>query len=221
MPETFQIDDSMFIFPKDADPSVEIYRGPNISNPPESHPLNETIDGEVTIKVEDKTTTDHIIPAGSKMKYRSNVPKYSEFLFEVVDPSFHGRAQQIRDSGKDNIIVGGWSYGQGSSREHAALCPMYMGVKAVIAKSMERIHEANLLNFGILPLKFKNESDYDDIDQGDSIQIENILSSIKHGNPIIVTNKTKNHVYEVTYNLSDRQKKLLLAGGTLAYMKEC
>jgi aconitate hydratase len=219
MPTSFFIDDSMFIFPKDADSNVEIYRGPNISNPPESHPLNDTITGEVTIKVEDKTTTDHIIPAGSKMKYRSNVPKYSEFLFEVIDPTFHDRAQKIKESGNDNIIVGGWSYGQGSSREHAALCPMYMGVKAVIAKSMERIHEANLLNFGILPLKFKNEEDYDDIDQGDDLQIDNIITAIKEGKPILVKNNTKNSSYETTYNLSDRQKKLLLAGGTLAYMK--
>ena len=220
MPDHFHIDDSMFIFPKGANPSVKIYRGPNISNPPESNPLKETISGEVTIKVEDKTTTDHIIPAGSKMKFRSNVPKYSEFLFEVVDPTFHDRAEKIRDSGKDNIIVAGWSYGQGSSREHAALCPMYMGVKAVIAKSMERIHEANLLNFGIVPLKFENENDYDDIDQGDELEITDLKKSIKEGKPVIVKNKTKGSEYETTYHLSDRQKKLLLAGGTLAYMKK-
>jgi aconitate hydratase len=220
MPEKFHIDDSMFIFPKDANPNVEIYRGPNISNPPASNPLKDEIAGEVTIKVEDKTTTDHIIPAGSKMKYRSNVPKYSEFLFEVVDPTFHDRAEKIRDSGKDNIIIGGWSYGQGSSREHAALCPMFMGVKAVIAKSMERIHEANLLNFGIVPLKFKNEDDYDDIDQGDEIEITGLKKAIEEGKPVMVKNKTKGSEYETTYNLSDRQKKLLLAGGTLAYMKK-
>jgi len=220
MPEQFFIDDSMFIFPKDAVPTIEIYRGPNISNPPASNPLKDTISGEVTIKVEDKTTTDHIIPAGSKMKYRSNVPKYSEFLFEVVDPTFHDRAEKIRDNGKDNIIVGGLSYGQGSSREHAALCPMYMGVKAVIAKSMERIHEANLLNFGIVPLKFKNENDYDDIDQGDEIEITGLKKAIDAGEPVMVKNKTKGNTYETIYNLSDRQKNLLLAGGTLAYMKK-
>jgi aconitate hydratase len=219
MPKQFFIDDSMFIFPKDADSHVEIYRGPNISNPPASNPLADSISGVVTIKVEDKTTTDHIIPAGSKMKYRSNVPKYSEFLFEVVDPTFHDRAEKIRDSGKDNIIIGGLSYGQGSSREHAALCPMYMGVKTVIAKSMERIHEANLLNFGIVPLKFKNESDYDDIDQGDILEIPDLKKSIEQGKPVIVENKTKAKEYITTYALSDRQKKLLLAGGTLAYMK--
>ncbi|MDG6218851.1 MAG: aconitate hydratase, partial [Candidatus Thermoplasmatota archaeon] len=220
MPEKFHIDDNMFIFPKDADKSVEIYRGPNISNPPASNPLKDTVSGEVTIKVEDKTTTDHIIPAGSKMKYRSNVPKYSEFLFEVIDPTFHDRAKKIRDSGNDNIIIGGWSYGQGSSREHAALCPMYMGVKTVIAKSMERIHEANLLNFGIVPLKFKNETDYDNIDQGDNIEITGLKKAIEEGKSVVVKNKTKGTEYETTYTLSDRQKKLLLAGGTLAYMKK-
>jgi aconitate hydratase len=219
MPEKFQIDDSMFIFPEEVKEKVEVYRGPNIGDPPASNPLSETIAGEVTIKVEDKITTDHIIPAGSKMKYRSNVPKYSEFLFEVVDPKFHDRAKKIRDSGKDNIIVGGYSYGQGSSREHAALCPMYMGVKAVIAKSMERIHEANLLNFGIIPLKFINEQDYDKIEQGDELEIPNAKEEIEKDEKVTVKNKTKGVEFKASYNLSDRQKKVLLAGGTLAYMK--
>jgi len=219
MPMKFIIDDSMFIFPKDAK-KTEIYRGPNIGDPPEAEPLKDTIKGDVTIKVEDKITTDHIIPAGSKMKYRSNVPKYSEFLFEVVDPTFHDRAKQLKERGRDNIIVAGLSYGQGSSREHAALCPMYMGVKAVIAKSIERIHNANLINFGILPLNFKNEKDYDTIDQGDELEIPNIKSILKDGKNLIVKNKTKGTEFEVTYNLSDRQKNVLLAGGTLAFMKD-
>ncbi len=219
MPDKFLIDDSMFIFPKEVKGEVKIYRGPNIGDPPESNPLSEKIDGKVTIKVEDKITTDHIIPAGSKMKYRSNVPKYSEFLFEVVDSSFHDRAEKIRDSGKDNIIVAGESYGQGSSREHAALCPMYMGVKAVIAKSMERIHEANLLNFGIIPLKFVNEEDYDSIDQDDELVLPNVKKEIETGENVTVKNKTKGSEFKAKYTLSDRQKKVLLEGGTLAYMK--
>ena len=219
MPEKFYIDDNMFIFPADTDPSVEISRGPNISNPPASNPLKDSISGQVTIKVEDKITTDHIIPAGSKMKYRSNIPKYSEYLFEVVDSSFYNRAKKIRDSGKDNIIVAGWSYGQGSSREHAALCPMFMGVKLILAKSMERIHEANLLNFGIIPLKFKNEDDYNNIDQGDDIEITGLKKAIEEDKPVIILNRTKGTDYETIYNLSKRQKKLLLAGGTLAYIK--
>ena len=218
MPEKFYIDDSMFIFPKDAE-KVEIYRGPNIGDPPSSEPMQNTIVGEVTIKVEDQITTDHIIPAGSKMKYRSNVPKYSEFLFEVVDSNFYERAGKIRDSGKSNIFIAGLSYGQGSSREHAALCPMYMGTKAVIAKSFERIHTANLINFGIIPLTFKNDKDYDKIDQGDDIEIPNIKKIIETKEKLKVKNLTKNIEFEVEYNLSDRQREIIIAGGTLAYMK--
>ncbi|MFE3845489.1 aconitate hydratase [Thermoplasmatota archaeon] len=219
MPEKFYIDDSMFIFPEDAD-EVKIYRGPNIGDPPKSMPMEDTISGEVTIKVEDQITTDHIIPAGSKMKYRSNVPKYSEFLFEVVDPDFYERAKKIRDSGKSNIFVAGLSYGQGSSREHAALCPMFMGTKTVIAKSFERIHTANLINFGIIPLTFKNDRDYDKIDQGDDIEISKVRENIESGKKLVVKNLTKNIEFEVEYNLSDRQKEIILAGGTLAYMKK-
>jgi len=218
MPDSFYIDDSMFIYPPEVPSGIEIYRGPNIGDPPRSDPMPESIGGEVTIKVGDKITTDHIIPAGSKMKYRSNVPKYSEFVFEIVDNTFHDRASAIRDSGRHNIIVGGLSYGQGSSREHAALCPMYLGVKAVLAKSMERIHVANLINFGIIPLTFKNDSDYDTIDQGDDIEIPNIRSVIGQGGMLVVRNKTKGTEFEVEYNLSERQMKIILAGGTLAYM---
>ncbi len=218
LPEKFYINDSMFIFPEDAD-EVKIYRGPNIGDPPKSIPIEDIISGEVTIKVEDQITTDHIIPAGSKMKYRSNVPKYSEFLFEVVDPDFYERAKKIRDSGKSNIFVAGLSYGQGSSREHAALCPMFMGTKTVIAKSFERIHTANLINFGIIPLTFKNDKDYDKIDQGDDIEISKVRGNIESGKKLVVKNLTKNIEFEVEYNLSDRQKEIILAGGTLAYMK--
>ncbi len=219
MPDKFFIDDSMFIYPSDQPEKIKIYRGPNIGEPPASLPMPETISGEVTIKVEDQITTDHIIPAGSKMKYRSNVPKYSEFLFEVVDSNFYDRAKKIRDSGKSNIFVAGLSYGQGSSREHAALCPMYMGTKAVIAKSFERIHTANLINFGIVPLTFKNDSDYNKIDQGDDIEIPDIKDIIEKGEALKVRNNSKNTEFEVEYNLSDRQREIILAGGTLAFMK--
>lgn len=219
MPEQFFIDDSMFIYPSKKTTDVKIYRGPNIGDPPASSPMPEKISGEVTIKVGDQITTDHIIPAGSKMKYRSNVPKYSEFLFEVVDNKFYERAKKIKDSGKHNIFVAGLSYGQGSSREHAALCPMFMGTKAVIAKSFERIHTANLINFGIVPLIFKNEKDYEKVDQGDNIEIPNIREIIKKGGTLKVINKTKGTEFEVDYNLSDRQKEIVLAGGTLAFMK--
>jgi len=219
MPVKFYIDDSMFVYPPDTPEKIKIYRGPNIGDPPASLPMPDSITGEVTIKVEDQITTDHIIPAGSKMKYRSNVPKYSEFLFEVVDSDFYDRAKKIKEGGKANIFVAGLSYGQGSSREHAALCPMYMGTKAVIAKSFERIHTANLINFGIIPLTFKNEQDYNKVEQGDDIEIPNVKDIIKQGGTLKVKNKTKSTEFEVDYNLSDRQREIILAGGTLAFMK--
>ena len=219
MPGEFIIDDSMIIPPSDDPAGIEIYRGPNIGEPLANDPLPETVTGVVTIKVEDNTTTDHIIPAGSKMKYRSNVPKYSEFLFEVMDPEFYNRAKDIRDSGRHNIIVGGLSYGQGSSREHAALCPMYMGVKAVIAKSFERIHTANLINFGIVPLTFKNEEDYGKVDQGDGLEIPDIGEKIRTGETLIVKNTTRGLQFEVSYDLSERAKGIVLSGGMLSYIK--
>lgn len=219
MPEQFLIDDSMFLPPSPEPEKIEIYRGPNIGEPPVNAPMPEKIDGVVTIKVGDEITTDHIIPAGSRMKYRSNVPKYAEFVFEVLDPDFHKRAKAYKEQGKHNIIVGGLSYGQGSSREHAAICPMYLGVKAVIAKSFERIHAANLVNFGIAPLLFKNEADYDSIDQGDELEIANIREKIQAGEALVVVNKTKGKSFPVEYQLSERQKEILLAGGTLSYMK--
>jgi aconitate hydratase len=219
MPEKFYIDDSMIILPSDTPEQVQIYRGPNIGEPPSNPPMPADISGVVTIKVGDKITTDHIIPAGSRMKYRSNVPKYSEFVFEIVDDTFYKRAVEYRDKGKHNIIVGGLSYGQGSSREHAALCPMFLGVKAVIAKSFERIHSANLINFGIIPLTFKTESDYDIIDSGDEIQIPNIRKVLSENEPLIIKNLTKGKNFEVNYELSERQRNILLAGGMLSYIK--
>jgi len=219
MPEKFYIDDSMILLPSDTPEQVQIYRGPNIGEPPSNPPMPANISGIVTIKVGDKITTDHIIPAGSRMKYRSNVPKYSEFVFEIVDDTFYKRAKEIRDKGKHNIIVGGLSYGQGSSREHAALCPMFLGVKAVITKSFERIHSANLINFGIIPLTFKTESDYDEIDSGDEIRIPNIRKVLSKNEPLIVKNLTKGKDFEVNYELSERQRNILLAGGMLSYIK--
>jgi aconitate hydratase len=219
MPKKFYIDDSMFIYPPDHPENIKIMRGPNIGEPPVNIELPDTIAGEVTIKVGDLITTDHIIPAGARMKYRSNVPKYSEFLFEIVDGKFYERAKRIKDLGENNIIIAGLSYGQGSSREHAALCPMYMGVKTVIAKSMERIHKANLINFGILPLTFVNEADYSNIDQGDKLEIQNIKKTLTGTDKIIkVLNKTKNKEFEATFDLSERDKKIILAGGTLNLM---
>jgi aconitate hydratase len=218
-PGEFIVDDSMIIPPSDNPGSIKIYRGPNIGEPPTNDPLPGDLRGVAAIKTEDYTTTDHIIPAGSRMKYRSNVPKYSEFLFEVVDPDFYERAKEIKEKGGHNIIVGGLSYGQGSSREHAALCPMYMGVKAVIAKSFERIHTANLINFGIVPLTFKNEQDYENVDQGDNLEIPGIGQKIRAGETLTVKNTTKGVQFDVGYDLSERAKEIVLSGGMLSYIK--
>jgi aconitate hydratase len=217
MPTKFLIDDSMFIFPKDADKNVEIYRGPNIGAPPVNDKMPENIKGVVGIKVGDKITTDHIMPAGSRLKYRSNVPKYSEFVFEPIDPSFPKRAMEAKKNGLHTVIVAGESYGQGSSREHAALCPMYLGVKAIVAKSVERIHAANLVNFGIISLSFKNMADYDKIEQGDEVEIPDIKKKLQNNEPVILVDKTKNLNIELTYNLSQRQKDILYEGGLLSY----
>jgi aconitate hydratase len=220
MPGKFLIDDSMIIRPRKDDSAVEIIRGPNIGEPPKNEPMPPAIMGTVTIKVGDKITTDHIIPAGARMKFRSNVPEYSRYLFEVVDPKFFERAKRLKEAGRHNVIVSGISYGQGSSREHAALCPMYMGVKAVIAKSFERIHSDNLINFGILPLVFRKEADYERIEPDDQLEIAGLRDLIRIGAPLVVKNVTRNFDFQVSYKLSERQKEIVLAGGTLNLMKK-
>ncbi|MBN2187911.1 MAG: hypothetical protein JW699_00545, partial [Chitinispirillaceae bacterium] len=220
-PQKMLVDDRMFIFPgavKDAS-KVEIKRGPNIGTPPVNSSFPADVNGVVVIKVGDRITTDHIMPAGARMKYRSNVPKYAEFVFETVDAGFAARAIQLRDGGRHNIIVGGVSYGEGSSREHAAICPMFLGVKIVLAKSFQRIHSDNLVNFGILPLTFKNESDYDRIGQGDDLEIKGIAAAIDTGRPVIIRDRTKNIDIQAVYALSDRQRQIVLAGGALSLQK--
>ena len=198
---------------------IRIYRGPNIGELPENIKLNNKLDGFVGIKAGDKITTDHIMPAGSRLKYRSNIKKYSEFVFEEVDPDFAVNALKIKNSKKGVFIVAGLSYGQGSSREHAALCPMYLGVKAVFAKSLERIHAANLVNFGILPLVFVNPQDYKKINKNDKLIINNVINALDNNQQIVVENKTKKNKIKVKYNLSDRQKQILKAGGLLNYTR--
>ncbi len=214
-PQKLLIDDSLITWPIKKKSSVEIYRGPNIGPPPKSSPLPEIIQAQVTIKVGDKITTDHIIPAGARMKYRSNIPKYSEFVFENVDASFAQRAKTVKETGKFNIIVAGLSYGQGSSREHAAICPMYLGVRVIIAKSFERIHAANLINFGILPLTFLSENDYDKTEQQDELEIADIRKIIATGGNLLVRNKTRDYSFRVSCSLSARQREIILAGGAL------
>jgi aconitate hydratase len=220
LPEEFVLDDSMFIFPLSAEERerVEIFRGPNIKPIPKNEPVADKISGVVTIKVGDKTTTDHIMPAGPYLKYRSNVPKYAMHVFEPIDPSFPQRALDNKEKGIGNIIVGGESYGQGSSREHAALCPMYLGVKAVIAKTIERIHQANLVNFGIVPLLFEDPADYDSVESGDKIEIPEIRKAIEEvKKDILAKNITKSKEYRLKLFLTDRQRKIILEGGLLPY----
>ncbi len=218
MPDHFEIDDSMIIPPlqRSERSNVKISRGPNIGEPPVNGPMPEEIRGVVTIKVGDLVTTDHIMPAGSRLKYRSNVPKYSEFVFEPLDKEFSHRAVAFRDRGVHNIIVAGQSYGQGSSREHAALCPMYLGVKAVAAKSIERIHAANLVNFGIVPLTFVQESDYDALKDGADIVIPGMRKALEKGDQEVNAISGGSEI-RLKMNLSRRQRDILLAGGLLPY----
>jgi len=171
------------------------------------------------LKVGDKITTDHIMPAGSRLKYRSNVPKYASFVFEPIDPTFPTRCLKNKGEGRDNIVLGGLSYGQGSSREHAALCPMFLGVKAVIAKSLERIHSANLVNFGILPLSFANESDYNRIEQGDEVKIPDVRQALTEGREVKLVDTNRGKEIALQYDLSERQRQIILAGGLLNYTK--
>ncbi len=213
MPEKFDIDDSMIILPSTKPEEVEVYRGPNIKPLPVQQKLSESMNGKVLLKVGDNITTDHIMPAGSKiLPLRSNIPAISKYVFESVDPAFSERA--LKEKG--GFVIGGENYGQGSSREHAALAPMYLGVKAVIAKSFARIHFANLINFGILPLTFENPADYDKIEQGDELYAPDILKELTGNKPITFINKTKgNAEYQFKYNLTDRQVKIIKEGGLL------
>ncbi len=213
MPEKFDIDDSMILSPSTKPEEVEVYRGPNIKPLPIQQKLPESMGGKVLLKVGDNITTDHIMPAGSKiLPLRSNIPAISKYVFESVDPAFSERA--LKEKG--GFVIGGENYGQGSSREHAALAPMYLGVKAVIAKSFARIHFANLINFGILPLTFENPADYDKIEQGDELNAPDILKELNGHKPITFINKTKgNAEYKFKYNLTDRQIKIIKEGGLL------
>ena len=219
MPETFEINDNMIVPPAAVSEmkNVEILRGPNIKPFPQTHPLEETISADVLLKVGDNITTDHIMPAGAKiLPLRSNIPAISEHCFTRCDPEFPARCKA---AGR-GIIIGGSNYGQGSSREHAALAPLYLGIRAVIVKSFARIHVANLINAGILPLTFSNEADYDRIDLGDTLVLENIRKSIQNGTPVVLKNETKNESYPLCSEFSDRQRAMLLAGGLLNYTKE-
>ena len=220
-PKKFPIDDSMFLYRDTAGRGVrraEIVRGPNIAPVPKGEPLAEKCRGVVAIKVGDRITTDHIMPAGARLKFRSNVPEYAKFVFEPCDPSFHDRCLAAKAEGIANVIVAGESYGQGSSREHAALCPMYLGVKAVVAKSIERIHRANLINFGIVPFVFDDAADYDALAQGEQLDLDGIRDAVA-GDGHLVVKLRSGKTIRLTASLSARERELLLCGGLLASLK--
>lgn len=216
MPDEFEINDNLVLDPKDF-PDVVVQRGPNIKPFPLNVALPEKVSGKVLLVAEDNITTDHIMPSNSKLlPYRSNIPYLSEHCMEPVDPSFPARA---KENGGGFIVAGG-NYGQGSSREHAALVPLYLGIKGVIAKSFARIHRDNLINSGILPLTFACESDYDDISLGDELIIESAIEQVKAGGRIIVKNVTKGKEIECEMPLTDRQRGFILAGGVLNSLKK-
>ena len=218
MPDHFTINDSA-VLPPLADEeaaNAEVLRGPNIKEFPKGAPFADTLTAPMVLKVGDNITTDHIMPAGAKiLPYRSNIPYMSRFCFEVCDPSFSGRAKAAGNS----IIVGGSNYGQGSSREHAALVPMYLGVRCVIAKSFARIHIANLINAGILPLTFENPADYDDLEQDNTLRMTGIQAGMESGR-ITVTDTTSGKSFTALCSLTERQQAILMAGGLLNYTKE-
>ena len=215
-PDHFLVDDSMIIAPEKQHPeNVEIVRGPNIKPLPENIPLADTVEKQVVIKVVDNITTDHIAPARAKvLPFRSNIEKISEFIFRDVQAGFKQHCLSVGGG----FIVAGQNYGQGSSREHAALAPMYLGIKAVIAKSFARIHQANLINFGIVPFTFANEADYDTIDEGDVLKISN-LHQLAPGKAMMVENVTKKTSFVVNHALSQLDIDILMAGGRLNYIK--
>lgn len=218
LPEQFRIDDSAVLPPAPADEAdaVEVLRGPNIQPFPQSRPFADTLTAELVLKVGDNITTDHIMPAGAKiLPYRSNIPKLAEFCFTVCDPTFPARAK----AAGDGIIVGGSNYGQGSSREHAALVPMYLGIRCVVAKSFARIHAANLINAGILPLTFENPDDYDALQPGARLRIDDIRAGMAAGS-LTLTDTAAGKAYSVVCSLTERQQAILLAGGLLNYTKE-
>ena len=215
MPERFIIDDSMILKPAEDGTKVEVKRGPNIKPFPINKELGEKIEGKILIKVEDNITTDHIMPSNSKLlPFRSNIPYLSQFCFNTIDTEFPNRAKNLGGG----FIIAGENYGQGSSREHAALAPLYLGVRGVIAKSFARIHKANLINNGIVPLEFKNEADYNEVDPLDELVIDNIKEALTKGS-VKVKNISKNNEFEVLIDLTEKEIQVIKAGGRLNYVK--
>ena len=218
MPTAFKINDNLIEMPVEADKMNEVIveRGPNIKPIPVGKAPEKDLRCELVLKVGDDITTDHIMPAGTKvLPYRSNVPKLSEFCFTVCDPSFPERAK-AKGGG---VILGGANYGQGSSREHAALVPLYLGIKAVIAKSFARIHVANLINFGIVPMTLQNPDDYENFSEGDALEIQGFAAAVAGQTEATLVNKTNGKSAKLVLNFSPRQREMLLAGGCLNYTR--
>ena len=216
VPAQFKVDDSGVLMPLPEGNDGEVLRGPNIKEFPKSKPFTDALTAEIVLKVGDNITTDHIMPAGAKiLPYRSNIPYLSNFCFEVCDPEFPARAK----AAGDGVVIGGSNYGQGSSREHAALVPMYLGVRCVIAKSFARIHVANLINAGILPLTFQNPEDYDWVCQGSKLTFADIRASMEKG-VLAITDENTGKTFEAVCDLTKRQQDILLSGGLLNYTKD-
>jgi aconitate hydratase len=215
-PMTYVIDDRSILKPSKKSEKVEIRRGPNIAPLPTRDAMPESLSSKVLLVLGDNITTDHIMPAGAKiLPLRSNIPKISEFVYFYVDESFASRAKAAGSS----AVIGGDNYGQGSSREHAALAPMYLGLRFVLAKSFARIHKTNLVNFGIIPLQFADETDYGRIKQDDVLRIDNVVSSLRSGRNLTVANETQGFEIQAKYDLSSRQVDILCDGGLLNYTK--
>jgi len=217
MPQKFLIDDSLILPPDSKPEKVMMERGPNIKPLPLRSPLEDSIGGSVILKVGDNITTDDILPAGAKiLPLRSNIPAISEYLFERIDAHFAERAKQLGGG----FVVGGENYGQGSSREHAALAPMYLGIKAILTKSYARIHRSNLINFGVLPLTFEDPGEFSKIQQGDRLRITQLRSALLKGDLLKIENVTQKRIFRVSHGLNCREREILLAGGLLNYTRE-
>ena len=218
-PDSIKINAEMFVPPAENGEEVELIKGPNITSVPELEPLAESLWGPVLMKVGNDVSTDEILPAGTQvLPFRSNIEVISQFTFYQVDESYYERAMEYQEEG--HFIVGGSNYGQGSSREHAALAPRYLGVRAVLAKSYARIHAQNLVNFGILPLIFEDPEAHGRIDQGDELELPEVRSAVEEGRALEVVNRTKGDRYAVRLDLSDRQVKMVLAGSILALYRD-
>lgn len=217
-PERFLINTNLMIPPK-TDVKTDVIKGPNIKDVPVKEPLKDSIEAEVLLKLGDNITTDDIMPAGSKvLPFRSNIPAISDFVFENIDKTFSERARKAKEKG-GGIIIGHENYGQGSSREHAAIAPMYLGIQAVIAKSFARIHRANLINFGILPLLFKREEDYERVEKGDILLIRDVIKSLEDNKDLVIENISKGYTFKVSSNLNEREKALIIEGGLLPFVR--